>query len=205
MTSETEILQAARGGDLEGLWVLLEGYRQRLERMVQLRLHPRVRGRADPADVVQDAFLEISTSLDGYLEEVAMPFFLWVRFRTGRKLAQVHRRHLDAEKRDARREARIADSVVPAASSIVLANALIDSGISPSQAAVRAEDVERLRESLDAMKELDREILALRHFENLSNSEVAQVLDLKESTASQRYLRALDRLSQMMESPEGPQ
>lgn len=196
---EQQVLAAAREGDRERLWELLQEYRERLLPMVNVRMHPRLRGRVDPSDVLQESLLEVSERLTEYLDGSDLPFFLWVRLLTGQKLMQFHRRHLDAKRRDVRRELRLAGSGAPAASSIVLADALLASGPSPSQVVSRDEELERLRRALEEMKESDREVLVLRHFEQLKNSEVAQLLEIQESTASQRYLRALERLRQVLD------
>ena len=199
---EMGVLRAAESGDPGPLWELLESYRERLRRMIGLRIEPRLRGRIDASDVIQESFLEVSRRVPDYLVgDAAMPFYLWVRFLTGQKLLQLHRFHMGAAIRDARREVPIPDEGAPAASSIVLAGALVDAGLTPSQLVSRDEEVERLGACLEGMKEIDREILALRHFEQLRNQEVAQVLGLTEATASWRYLRALKRLKDEMIDP----
>ena len=198
--SESEILEAARRGDDEQLWALLEGYQQRLRRMVDIRLHPRLRGRVDPSDVIQESLMEISARIPSYLEGSDLPFYLWARLITGQKLMQFHRRHLDAQRRDVRRELRIAESGAPAASSMVMARALVGKELTPSQVAVRKEEEERLGAALEELSESDREILVLRHFEDLRNVDVARLLDIPTSTASQRYLRALEQLSAILDA-----
>lgn len=202
--AESQAFAAARDGDLSGVGRLLEDYRDRLRRMIHLRMHPAMRGRVDASDILQEAFVEASTRLPDYLNERDMPFFVWVRFLTSQKLAQLHRRHLGAQVRDARRDRRIAgarDSV--AASSVVLADALVAQYSSPSQGAARLEENHRIEEVLESMKEIDREILALRHYEHLSNAEAAAALGVTEATASVRYVRAAKRLRDALTSPEG--
>ncbi len=179
-------------GDVGGL---LEEYRPRLRRMVDLRLDPRVRGRIDASDVLQEAFVEVVDRLPVYRETRGMPFFLWVRLITGQKIAQMHRHHLGAEKRDARREAGRGAASVPAASSPALAGVLAASGLtSPSRAAMREEELARVERALEELSETDREVLALRHFEQLTNVEVSHVLGTTEAAASIRYWRAVERL-----------
>jgi RNA polymerase sigma-70 factor (ECF subfamily) len=172
--------------------------------MVSLRLDPRLKGRIDPSDVIQEAFLTASIQLDDYLKKPSMPFFLWLRVVTSQKLIAVHRHHLRKQMRNVSREIPIYQRASPEASSAALAAQLLGHESRPSQAAVRAEFEAKVREVLDQMDPIDREILALRHFEQLSNAEAAQVLELGESAASKRYIRALRRLKTiLMEMPGG--
>ena len=165
-------------------------------RMVSLRLDPRLRRRIDSSDVIQESFLDVTRRLEEYRGAPDMPFFVWVRFLTAQKLLEVHRRHMDAEKRDVRRE--VAGPGYPEATSVSLARALVDSETSPSEALARKEDQERLRSALDRMSEIDREILLLKHFEQLSNEECAAVLELSLSGAISRHVRAVNRLREIL-------
>src|SRR5579884_927890 len=192
--SDTELLRRAAAGDPAGWELLLARYRDRLRRMVALRLDPRLRGRVDPSDVIQEACLEAFTRLADYLSRRTMPFFLWLRYLTGQKLMILHRRHLQAECRDAGREVTLSHVGLPPTSSAALAAQLPGREPSPSEAAIRAEMKRRLREALARMDPLDREILSLRHFEQLNNRETAESLGIGESAASKRYVRALSRL-----------
>jgi len=185
--------------DRAGLGRILEDFRPRLRRMVNVRIDPRLRGRVDPSDVLQEAFVEVTQRLDEYRRQPEVPFFVWVRFLAGQKLLEIHRRHLDAAKRDVRREASPPDQGFPEASSLSLAGMLVDGGVSPSGAAIRAESEQRLTVLLDSMKPIDREVLALRHFEQLSNDETAEVLGLSRAVASLRYTRAIKRLGELFE------
>ncbi len=188
-------LQRAREGDVSAVGPLLEEYRGRLARMVNLRLDPRLAGRVDASDVLQESYVEITERLPRYLAEERMPFFLWVRFLVAQKLAQVHRRHLGTRGRDAAREVPLAPRVGPDASSLAVASAYLAHSETPSQVVGAEEERERVRRALDALSPMDREVLVLRHFEELSNSEVATLLGLAPSAASARYVRALQRLS----------
>ena len=136
-----EMLRAARAGDVRQLWAALDGYRDRLRRIVSLRMHPGIKGRVDPSDVVQESLMEVSRRLDRFLEEEKMPFFIWVRFLTVQKLQQQHRFHLGAEARDARREVRATVSLGPAASSLQIAQSLVADVLSPSQNLAEAERI----------------------------------------------------------------
>lgn len=189
-------------GNAASLAEFFELHRRRLVRMVSLRMDRRLQGRVDAADVLQDAFLEASSRLAAYLREPdRMPLFLWLRTLTHQKLLQFHRHHLERGKRDAKLEVSMFQAGA-AATSAVLAAKLVGEITSPSQAAIRRETEMRVRDALDEMKDIDREILALRHFEQLSAIETARVLDIDESAASKRYLRALKRLSTILRDPE---
>ena len=190
--------EVARSGTQEDVGQLLEDFRSRIARMLTVRMDPRLRGRLDASDVIQDTFLEVHNRLEEYRDRRDMPFFLWVRFLAGQKLTQMHRKHLGAGQRDARRELPDALRRIPGATTATLAGALMSTGVTPSEVAMRMEDEERLIRVLDELRELDREVLALRHFEGLSNMEVAQLLNIEPSAASRRYVRALARLQERL-------
>src|SRR5438105_3760554 len=189
-----ELLVQAAAGDQAALTELFTRHRKRLKQMIRLRLNRQLQGRIDDSDILQDAYLEAAQRLPDYLADQPLPFFLWLRHITGEKLIDAHRRHLGAKMRDAGQEVSLHRGPMPAASSGSLAAQLLGHLTSPSQAAIKAETRLRVQEVLNAMDPLDREILALRHFEQLTNPEAAQTLGLNESTASSRYLRALKRL-----------
>jgi RNA polymerase sigma-70 factor, ECF subfamily len=189
-----ELLAQAAAGDATALNQLFSRYRKRLKQMVRLRLNRRLQGRIDDSDILQEAYLEAAKRLPEYLANRPLPFFLWLRHLTGEKLIDAHRRHLGAKMRDAAQEVSLHRGPMPAASSAPLAAQLLGRLTSPSQAAIKAETQLRVQEILNKMDPSDREVLALRHFEQLTNAEVAQTLGLNESTASSRYLRALKRL-----------
>jgi RNA polymerase sigma-70 factor (ECF subfamily) len=171
--------------------------------MVALRLDRRLQGRIDASDIIQEAYLEASRRLADYLRQPPMPFFLWLRFLTGQKLVELHRHHLGAQARDAGREVSLYRGTLPETSSAALAAQLLGHQTRPSEAAIRAEMKVRLQEALNRMDALDREVLALRHFEQLSNAETARVLNLQESAASKRYMRALKKLKDILTSLPG--
>jgi RNA polymerase sigma-70 factor (ECF subfamily) len=206
MTNDAQELDLARRasqGDAQCLQDLFTRYRQRLRRMVKLRLDPRVQGRVDPSDVVQEAYLEVCRKLPDFVREPKLPFFLWLRLVTGQKLALMHRQHLGVQARDAGREVSLYRGALPEASSAALAAQLLGKLTSPSQAAIKAELKIRLQEALNSMEALDREVLTLRHFEHLTNAETALVLGIKETAACNRYLRALERLRTLLGSMPG--
>jgi RNA polymerase sigma-70 factor (ECF subfamily) len=132
-----------------------------------------------------------------------LPLFLWLRLVVGERLSKLHRHHLGARMRDANREVSLYQHALPAASSAALAAQLLGKQTSPSQAVVRAERVLRLQEALNSMDAIDREILSLRHFEELSRSEAAQALGIEESAAAKRYVRALQRLKKLLADTPG--
>jgi RNA polymerase sigma-70 factor (ECF subfamily) len=197
-SESSELLRRAGAGDQEAVNELFSRYRDRLRAMVRLRLNRRLQGRVDPSDVLQEAFLEISKRFADYVRQPPMPFFLWLRHITGQKLIDAHRQHLGAQMRDAGQEVSLYRGALPQASSVSLAAQLMGRLTSASQAAIRAETQIRLQEVLNGMDPMDREILALRHFEMLSNEETAQVLGIKKSAASNRYMRALKRLKEIV-------
>jgi RNA polymerase sigma-70 factor (ECF subfamily) len=199
----TDLLSRAQRGDRDALNELLVQYGDRLKRMVRLRLDRRLQGRIDESDVLQEAFLEVAGKLDDYLAEPKAPFYLWLRTLTGLKLAELHRRHLGTQLRDANREVSIYRGALPETNSLSLAAQLLGKFTSPSQAAVKAERRMKLQEVLNSMDPVDREILALRHFEQLSNAETAQVLGMSESGATARHVRALKRLRTLLEQSPG--
>ena len=166
--------------------------------MVALRLDVRLRGRIDPSDVLQEATIQAVRGLPAYLERPDLPFFLWFRWLTGLTLQAIHRRHLGVQARDAGREVRLADGAMPAASSVALAAQLLGRDTRPYEAAVRAERRRKVQNALDALDATEREVLALRHFEELTNVETARVLNITEAAASKRYLRALRKIKAVL-------
>jgi RNA polymerase sigma-70 factor (ECF subfamily) len=192
------LLGRARTGDAEAVNELFQRYRKPLKRMVALRLDDRLRGRVDPSDVLQEAHLEVFRRLGDYLAHPTIPFHLWLRLEVGKHLMLVHRRHLRTRMRDVRREVPLAGPVAPHASSLALAEALIDQRPTPGDAAARAEERARIRGALDALDPIDREVLTLRHFEALGRDEAAQILGISKAAAAKRYLRALERLRAAM-------
>jgi RNA polymerase sigma-70 factor (ECF subfamily) len=197
---QEQVLLAGGGRGLEDLFAR---YQNRLKRMVKLRLDPRVQGRVDPSDVVQEAYLESCQRLAEYLRDPKVPFFLWLRFLTGQKLTLVHRQHLGVQARDAGREVSLYRGALPEASSAALAAHLLGRLTTPSQDAIKAELKLSIQEALNSMDAIDREVLTLRHFEQLSNSETALVLGIKEAAACNRYLRALERLRSTLANMPG--
>jgi RNA polymerase sigma-70 factor (ECF subfamily) len=194
------LLRRLQGGDPEALGELFARCRDRLRVMVALRLDRRLRGRLDPSDVLQEAFLEAAGRVAEYAASPSLGPYLWLRQLTFQRLLLLHRQHLEVQARDAGREAPWADGSVTAEG---LAELLADPGTTPSGAAARREARDRLHEALARLEPLDRDVLALRHFEHLSNAEAAQVLGIQAGAASQRYYRALKRLKDVLAGVAG--
>jgi RNA polymerase sigma-70 factor, ECF subfamily len=197
------LLDRAAAGDQEAWGNLLARHRARLHNMISLRLDPRLQGRIDASDVLQEAFLAASLQLKDYARSRSMPFFLWLRLVAGQKLVALHRHHLGKKIRDAGREVALFQGALPEASSTALAARLLGREAAPSEAAMRAELALRLEVALNSMDPMDREVLVLRHFEQLSNAEAAQVLSIGQSAASKRYIRALRRLKEILQKLPG--
>jgi RNA polymerase sigma-70 factor (ECF subfamily) len=198
------LLRRALAGDEQALAALFDAYRERLRRMIRLRLDRRLSGRVDSSDVLQEAYLDVRKRLAEYARDpAAMPFHLWLRLLAGQKLTDVHRYHLGTQMRDAGQEVSLHRGPFPQASSIALAAQLLGRMTSASQAAIRAEHKLIVQEALNGMDPIDREVLTLRHFEHLSNDETALVLGLSKSAASNRYIRALKRLKEILSSIPG--
>jgi RNA polymerase sigma-70 factor (ECF subfamily) len=179
-------------GDQDAWGKLWERHRQWLWRMVELRMDQRLRNRINASDVIQEAYLEANDRLPEFLRERKMPFRLWLRFLVGQRLLILHRHHLGTRKRDAAREGHLESSTAN------LADVLMAQGKSPSEVAAQDELRSYLCDALDAMDATDREVLVLRHFEQLSNAEVAELLEIEPPAASKRYVRALSRLQEIL-------
>jgi RNA polymerase sigma-70 factor (ECF subfamily) len=202
--SETAVLiDRARAGDPAARDALFARHRERLRRMVDLRLDHRLAGRVDASDVVQDGFADAVAKLPDYLADPKLPLFLWLRLVVGERLAKVHRHHLGARMRDAGQEVSLCRDPLPAASSAALAAQLLGRHTSPTEAAVRAERMALVQEAVNALDPIDREIIALRNFEELSRAEAAAALGIEEAAAAKRYIRAIKRLRDALAAMPG--
>lgn len=190
-----EIDQLRSRGDA-ALADLFEKYREPLERMIEFRLDDRVRGRVDSEDVLQEAYIELARRLKEYLAGSNVSVFIWMRQITYQVMIGVQRRHF-GQKRDPRFEVTHAVSPDPNATSLSILSAFAEQMTSPSQALMREEELQQLQQMLEGMDEVDREVLALRHFEQLSNNQIAEALGISITAASNRYVRAMLRLSQI--------
>ena len=193
-----EELDRLRSGGSQAVAEMFARYREKLLRMITLRLDSRLLSKVDGEDVLQEAFLISARRISDYLREPAVPFFVWLRQITSQVLVDIHRRYLGAQMRDVRQELAFHRADGAGASSASLVAHLPDSLTSPSQCAVRSELVAEMHAALRKLAESDREVLILRHLEALGNSEVAEVLGIDKYAASKRYLRALARLQSAM-------
>lgn len=193
--------QAAQHGRPEALNEVLGKHRDSLRRMVRVRMNDRLQGRLDASDIIQETFVEATRAMESYLNNPTLPVHLWLRHLAGQKLIQAHRTHLGAQKRDAGREQHLCGGA-PMASSISLAGELAAEITSPSQAVMRQEARDELITALESMDAFDREVLTLRHFEQLTSAEAARILDASVDAIKKRYLRALEKLHKILAHPE---
>ena len=193
-----DLQQRLVDGDAEALAELFSRHRERLWRMVHFRLDQPLAGRVDPEDILQEAYLDAAKRIQHYRDDSPASSFLWLRMIVTQTMIDTHRRHLGAQQRDARREVAGGRCFFPQATSTSLASQLLGHLTSPSQVAMRAELSDQLERAIATMEPIDQEILALRHFEELTNSEVAQVLGIQVKAASIRYVRALKRLQEIL-------
>jgi RNA polymerase sigma-70 factor (ECF subfamily) len=200
---DDELLRLAAAGDGESWEAVVDRSRHRLRRMVAFRLDQRLKGRVDPSDVVQDAYLEAWRDLGDYLRRPEIPFFLWLRGIAGNKLRELHRHHLGTGMRDPRREVPIHGGALSGSTTTAMAAELLGSLTRASEEAVRLELKVRLQQALGAMDPIDREVLALRHFEQLSPAETATALGITGKAAGMRYVRALRRLKAILDALGG--
>ncbi|HMF11308.1 MAG TPA: sigma-70 family RNA polymerase sigma factor [Gemmataceae bacterium] len=194
-----QLLRRAAQGDSAARDQLLARHRPRLRQAIAVRLDRRLAPRVDPSDVVQDVLVEADRKLDDFLKRRPLPFYPWLRTLAWDHLAQAYRRHLRARGRSVlREEPGVLD--LPDESAAELAARLVTSATSPSQQAIRREVRERVRRALAAMAERDREVLVLRHLEQLSVADTAAILDIKPGAVKVRHLRALERIRKLLES-----
>jgi RNA polymerase sigma-70 factor (ECF subfamily) len=199
-----EALEAKlKAGDEEALAQLFSVYRDGLRRMIAIRLDQRLMGRVSPSDVLQESYLDARQRLQHYLAAPEKSLLGWLRLIVGQRLVDLHRFHFGAQQRDVGREVSISRGVWPAASSICLANQLLAEWTSPSGAVQQAESQLMLEHALAELDPMDREILTLRHFDELSNNETADLLGIEKSAASKRYVRALARLREVLRQIPG--
>ena len=194
-----ELVNQIIHGDRNALAELFSIYRPRLWRMVNFRLHPRLHGRIDADDVLQDAWIMAVDRIGYFLRDASHSSFIWFRMIVQQTLVALHRRHLGAEKRNAARDVPVHGGWQSDSTSSSMAFHLCGSLTSPSSAVNRADLARQLDTILQSMNEVDREVLALRHFEELTNSEAARVLNMSEQATSGRYIRALGRLKEILE------
>ncbi len=187
-------------GDGRAVGLLFDRHRPRLEKIARLRLDPRVKGKVDGADIVQDVAITVVRRAADYFANPQAGFFVWIRGLTNERVLQVNRHYLGIRQRDAKREVALHGNPASNTSSVSLAAALAGNITTPSKAVARKELQRGLQTALDQLEPLDREVLWLRHFEELANNEVAEVLQLSPQAAANRYTRALEKLANVIGS-----
>ena len=193
-----ELLQRAKSHRTGAVDELLERHRESLRRMIRTRMDQALNRRVDASDIVQDVLLEASQRLDDYLADPRMPFGLWLRHIAQDRIIDLHRRHRLAARRSLDREQPLSPAAYRNDSSMDLAAQLRDREITPAAAALRKELETQFLTAMDKMSDDDRDLLMMRHFEGLSNSDVSEVLGLTPSAAGMRHLRALRRLREII-------
>lgn len=196
-----ELLDGAKGGDDSAVNQLMDRHRDALRRMVQMRLDQKIQRRVDVSDVVQDVLVEANRRLQDYLQNPVMSFHLWLRQIAKDRIIDAHRRHRVSAKRSVDREQPL---VAPAGldrSTMELAAQICDAELTPAAAATQQELARRVEAAITQLNEQDQEIILMRHYEQLTNQEVAQALQLTEPAASMRYLRAVRRLRESLNEP----
>lgn len=193
-----ELISQLDDGQNDALAELFSHYHDRLKRIVRFRLDYRLAGRISESDVIQESYISASKRVDHYRGKPDMPFFVWLRLIVNQQLADLHRQHLQAEMRDVRREISLEQPVASAHTSLAMAAQLVGNATSASRAFSRVEGIRRLEEALNQMEPIDREVIALRHFEELNNTEVSEVLGIGVQAASKRYVRAMKRMKEIV-------
>lgn len=188
------LLAEAKGGDRAAVNRLLERHRNSLRKMIGLRLDQRIARRVDASDVVQDVLLEANSRLQEYLKDPRLPFHLWLRQLAQDRMIDMHRRHRGAQRRSLDREQSLTSAQFSDQSGFDLMGQLADHELTPAAASIRKELEARFLLALEQLEDEDREILLMRHFEQLGNSEVADALGLSAAAAGMRHLRALRKL-----------
>jgi RNA polymerase sigma-70 factor, ECF subfamily len=186
-------------GDTSHFALLFTHHRPRLWQIVHFRLSDQVRGRVDPDDVVQEIFIDAEKRLQHFIDGDFSSLFLWLRLVACQTLNNIHRTHLGTELRSALRESNPGQYEYGGSTSLHLSQRFVAHLTSPSQAAMKEELIAQVRDAIETMNDVDREIVALRHFEELTNQEVAVALGISPKAASIRYMRALERLRTILE------
>jgi len=193
-----ELLGDARDGNAEAVNKLIDRHRDAILRLVRMRLDRRIQPRVGVSDVVQDVFIEANRRLQKYLQDPIMPFHLWLRQIAKDRIIDAHRRHRVSKKRSVDREQPAHLPGDMDHSSMALANQLVDGEVTPMAAATQRELAAQVEQTIGELPEQDRDILLMRHYEFLSNQEVAEALGLSQPAASMRYLRAIRRMRELL-------
>jgi RNA polymerase sigma-70 factor (ECF subfamily) len=197
-----ELVERAASGDDAARHELLARHRDRLKRMVAVHLDRRLAARVDPSDIVQEALLDAYRDLPDYLRLRPLPLYPWLRQLAWERLLKCHRAHIRTQRRSVGRE-EPGDRPLPEESAVLLAHRLIAGGTSPSRRMIRDELRQRVRAALEAMAPRDREVLVMRHLEEMSAAEIAVALGITERAAKARHTRALERLRGVLDGDTG--
>jgi RNA polymerase sigma-70 factor (ECF subfamily) len=197
-----QLLEQARQGDPAARQQLLGRHRDRLRRMVRVRMDRRLTARVDPSDVVQEALADAAGKLSDYLRRRPLPFYPWLRRLTWERLVKIHRRHIRAGVRSVTREDP-GPPDLPDESVLELARRLVAPGNSPSHHLVQEELRGRVRAALARLAATDREVLVMRYLEQLSNAEIGSALGISEGAVKMRHLRALVRIRELLAGERG--
>ena len=189
-----ELVELAKAGNQDALAQLFTHYKRQLRTMIALRMDTNLKGRLDPSDVLQDAWVDVARKLGNY-DPARMSFFVWLRLVASERLIACHRKHVGTQKRDPRRELRQHHLN---ATSLSLGNFFVDKLTSVSGKAIKAEQQAKLQSVLEQMEAHDREVIAMRVFEGLSNAETAECLEITINAASKRFIKAIDKLRNEM-------
>ena len=192
------MIRRMREGDETALAEVFSRYRHRLKQIVRFRLDYRMAGRISDSDVLQESYLAAAQRLRHFSDHEEMSPFLWLRLVVGQKLIDLQRQHIGAERRDVRKEITVLGNSLSEGTSVAIAARLASRNQTASTLLQQAEQIAKLETTLNEMDDIDREVIALRHFEELSNIETAAVLQIEPSAASKRYLRAMRRLTELM-------
>jgi RNA polymerase sigma-70 factor (ECF subfamily) len=197
-----QLLAHVSVGESQALAELFARHKERLRKMVRLRLDRRLRGHFSSSAVLDDVFRVAAQRMDEYLADPSQPFFLWLRLLTGQTIQAIHQKH-GAQCEEGEQEVSLFRGALPEANSVSLAAQLLGHMTDAGQAAARAEMQIRLQEAINSMDATDREVLTLCHFEELTHEEAAAVLGLDKATATRHYLRAFKRLKDILNSIPG--
>jgi RNA polymerase sigma-70 factor (ECF subfamily) len=203
LPEQSEIFQALESEREQALAKFFQIVRPRLKRIVNFRLDYRLSGRISESDVIQEAYVRSAKHLDNFLARPDLPFFVWLRMELHQMLQDLHRHHFDTAKRDVRKDQMFPHPDPGCETSMAIAAHLIGRVSTPSRLVEKAEQIALVQQTLEQLPELDREIIALRHFEELSNVETADYLGIEAAAASKRYLRALRRLKEIIHMVSG--
>ena len=197
------LLKAAQEGDSDAVNRLLEKHRVPIRRLVELRLDRKVQRRVDVSDVVQDVMIEASGRLEKYLADPQMAFHLWLRQIAWDRIIDTYRRHRQSAKRNMDREQPMTSAASPDQSTLELAIQICDPALTPAAAATQREIAIKVESAIEKLNDQDREIILMRHYEHLSNLDIAEVLGINPPAASMRYLRAVRRLREVLQAEDG--